>query len=324
MPHEKKFTPETEADLIRRYTAGESSSALATEYDTSVLTVTRIIRRNGGEVRSRHANRLTTPEQDAEIAALYEQGVRTAQLAAQFNLPIKHIAKIVARQGGELRRKGPNRLSDEQEQELLALYEAGATSDELASRYGIYRSTVPRIVRRLQGQVNAKWRRAPRKFTDEEIAEMARLWESGTSQNAIAKQFGVGQVVVSRVLQRAGVESHPGKRPGAARGANNPRWKGGRIDVAGGYKAVWIPPDDEFASMRNRTGYVMEHRLVMAESLGRPLDDHETVHHVNGQRDCNDISNLQLRQGRHGNGVVHRCRVCGSTDIESTRLADLD
>ncbi len=111
-------------------------------------------------------------------------------------------------------------------------------------------------------------------------------------------------------------------------GASNPNWKnGGRFKLPGGYWGRLIYPDHPFYAMGAKRGprtrdarHVLEHRLVMAESLGRPLERHETVHHKNGDRTDNRLENLQLRSGKHGNGIVYRCRSCGSHDIEAREL----
>lgn len=75
-------------------------------------------------------------------------------------------------------------------------------------------------------------------------------------------------------------------------------WRGGRVN-ADGYIYVLITSDNFFFPMAvkkisDKAGYVLEHRLVIAQSIGRNLHSWEIVHHKNHIRDDNRIDNLQL------------------------------
>lgn len=86
------------------------------------------------------------------------------------------------------------------------------------------------------------------------------------------------------------------------KGELNSHWKGGKY-LRDGYIYVKIEPDDFFYPMASKSGYVAEHRLVMAKHLGRLLHPWEEPHHKNLDRGDNRIENLELRMKGHGPGT---------------------
>jgi hypothetical protein len=58
------------------------------------------------------------------------------------------------------------------------------------------------------------------------------------------------------------------------------------------YYAVRCPL--KFEGMADKNGYVMEHRLIMALYLGRPLCKNEFVKHLDNNTLNNEISNLRV------------------------------
>lgn len=85
------------------------------------------------------------------------------------------------------------------------------------------------------------------------------------------------------------------KRSAKMRGANNPAWKGGvAVLNKRGRPEVLVRCPPEFASMARTSGYVLEHRLVVARAIGRPLTRREVVHHMDHDPSNNAPENLAL------------------------------
>lgn len=84
-----------------------------------------------------------------------------------------------------------------------------------------------------------------------------------------------------------------------ARGPAHHSWKGGRCQTHHGYtyiKLDTLAPETQavVASMATKASYILEHRIVMALKMGRPLLPTEKVHHINGNKMDNRAENLQV------------------------------
>jgi hypothetical protein len=110
------------------------------------------------------------------------------------------------------------------------------------------------------------------------------------------------------------------KRPGTGLAMErNPAWKGGVTFKRNkgnyiGPKYVRCPY--KWLPMARKDGYVMEHRLVMAQWIGRCLSRTEVVHHIDHSTRNNGRDNLELwpsnqahkaaEAGRCATGVANR------------------
>lgn len=147
----------------------------------------------------------------------------------------------------------------------------------------------------------------------------------GESLRMIASKIGVDRSTITKKLKERGIKTpsreesakqtwknhtHPWK---GRTGADCPKygkpvseewrkkmaavWKsnGDRLRVhrkkhTQGYILIYVP-DHPCA---DKCGYVLEHRIVYENHIGRILCDTEIVHHKNGKKDDNRLENLEL------------------------------
>ena len=94
---------------------------------------------------------------------------------------------------------------------------------------------------------------------------------------------------ISQIGKKQSVESNI-KRSESLSGQKNHRWSGGIYHHSRGY-ILHLKKGHPFA---DKYGYVMAHRLIMEERIGRYLLKGEVVHHINGIKDDNRFENLKL------------------------------
>ncbi len=105
------------------------------------------------------------------------------------------------------------------------------------------------------------------------------------------------------------------KKGHQSKGHNHSGWKGGRILNINGYYMLRVPN----YPYHHSGNYVLEHRLIMEQHLGRLLEKDEDVHHINGDIHDNHIENLKVlshkeHRSQHWKQLMaHRCCIiCGS------------
>lgn len=127
--------------------------------------------------------------------------------------------------------------------------------------------------------------------------KLTREHRNKISQSRIGKHHSCETRIKMSISQKRSVNGNKGEK--------SIFWKGGRHKCKSGYIHIWIPSDNPYISMINEGNTLPEHRLIMAQHLGRCLKSWEMVHHINGIRDDNRIENLTLIDSKNHAGF-HR------------------
>lgn len=309
----RHYTRENDQEIADLYQAGQGIVELAKRFGVSTTPIVGALKRQGVQRRpgGQPSPWTGSADQRADVIAAYKSGEPIRKIAQRLKTSARWI--IEALDDAEVKRfhSGSRPMFDPETVDVIVdAYQSGTKLTDIAKRYGTNHVTirnhlVRRGVKLREPGVSTFW-------TDERRAEAARRYEAGESQQQIADDFGCHQTGVCNAIRGMGVPMRYTPRP---------LRKGGRTVDHNGYVRVLLQDDaDRHLITPHRNGYVLEHRLVMARKLGRPLRKDESVHHINGDRADNREENLQLRNGKHGNGVRAVCLDCGSHNIGHDKL----
>jgi HNH endonuclease len=248
-----------------------------------------------------------TATEQAEIIAAYKAGTSSDRLRRDYQTGWTQVSNLLREHGAYEGRRRAHHVA--RELEFCERYRAGESLNQIAASAGCSAAIVLKALRRHDVP-----RRPPGQPAPDYLPRIRELREAGLGARKIANEVGVGVTTVQKWLARWGMAGPRGKV-----GEEHANWTGGTGNI-GGYRFVWLPATDPLSEMAWKRGYVPEHRLVMARSLGRPLTRRETVHHINGDKTDNRLENLQLRNGQHGKGVVLTCLDCGSHNVGPTPI----
>lgn len=312
----RAFTPELDKQIAAEYEAGSSIWALANKHGVAYQTVDKALRRCNVVKRpvGKEIRWASSPEQEAEVVALYAERMSVKAIARYMCTRDSKVTETLHKHGVEIRRLGGakrgggrNYLFTEEEAEALGReYVAGdITLRDLAAKHGTNENTMRNTLRRVG--VHTRYL-TPQRWTPTRCQWLIEQFDSGRPLEDVARELGVEVTTVKHRLNALRVS------------IQTPRHARRRVGQKG-YVEVLLLPGDEKLMQPMANGWVLEHRIVMARALNRPLSRHEQVHHINGDRSDNRLANLQLRQGYHGPGVVMVCNSCGSHDITATQIA---
>ncbi len=266
------------------------------------------------------AHRKINDAVEKEIVLKYQEGKSYNSLAKEYSISAMTVRKYVHRNGVESRADDFARYFKTQEQidKLTELWKSGMTQEELKNYFGCGWSAIKTGLKK--AGINSKCYRMERIRLSPDIQkQIESYWLNGFSAHTIGTNLSFDRKTICEWLEKQGYDVEPRYLAGINHGS----YKDGKTHDSHGYILILMDKSDPyFPFMANKSGYCYEHRLVMAKHLGRPLSSQETVHHINRVVNDNRIENLQLRQGKHGSGIVLCCGECGSSNIIPVPIAE--
>ena len=187
------------------------------------------------------------------------------------------------------------KIPPEIEAQIVPLYQSGLNGLEIARRLGVSKNSAYAVIAR-EGVASRGHEK--RVFAQPELDDIILRYEAGEAIEAIGRVHGTNEAKISEMLKELGKETSKQTRILPDRRSIN----------AEGYIRIRIG--------KNRS--VLEHRHVMEQTLGRPLEPGENVHHLNGDRSDNRPENLELWRTKQVKGIRggdYHCPGCRCAEL---------
>jgi HNH endonuclease len=196
---------------------------------------------------------------------------------------------------------------------LKGRIDAGRSWKEIAQDAGLTSSTISLVayyVRKhgLQGTTILRKGKSPHPLLNDRDWMKTRI-DAGKTQSEIACEAGLPSThssLVAYYAKKHGFTNQHTERSERSRAAMAKKypngrygelagnWRGGRSKHGGGYIKI-MKPDHPYA---DGNGYVLEHRYVMEQKIGRILRPEQVVDHIDRNRSNNHPDNLALHETR--------------------------
>ncbi len=184
------------------------------------------------------------------------------------------------------------------EQELRGLYDKLGTALSVAKEIGVCKKTVLKNLKRYGIKRTGK-----KQLSDNDKQMITRMATDGYTASEISKVIGFSNVTINRYARKIGITI-----------ANN--YHKGFVITDSGYKKLLRPNH----TRADGKGYVGEHTLIMESYINRLLKNNEVVHHIDGDKLNNDISNLKLMTEQEHRSLHAKNGDCGFVKVHSKKI----